>query len=199
MIIKSAIIVAFLTSSMVWAAAYKIDNSHSEIGFSVKHMMISNVKGFFSKYEGGFDYDEKAKTVSNVNVKIEVASVSTGEKKRDDHLTSPDFFDAGKYPTIEFKADKISGVEPGKTFKVPGTLTMHGVTKPITLQVEFHGSTVGMMGETRIGFTATTKVKRTDYGVTWNKTLDKGGVAVGEEVSVTIDSESIRPDTVKKK
>ena len=192
----SAMIVASLVgltlSTSAWAAKYQLDVSHTEIGFSVKHLVISKVKGHFGKFDGGFDYDSKAKTVTNVDIKIQSASVDTNDKKRDEHLSSPDFFDVAKFPVIEFKADKITGVEAGKTFKVPGTLTLHGVTKPVTLDVEFRGAATDPWGNEHLAFGATTEVKRADWGVKWNKSMDKGGVVVGEDVSIAIESEGVK-------
>ncbi len=188
----AALVVSLVSSSLVWAAAYKVDGSHSEVGFSVKHLMLTNVKGRFNKVEGGFDYDDKSKVVSKVDIKIDAASVDTNDKKRDEHLSSPDFFDVKKFPTIEFKADKITGVEAGKSVKVPGTLTIHGTTKPVTLDVDFRGTTTDPYGNERLVFGATTKIKRADWGITWNKAMDKGGVVVGEEVSISIESESVK-------
>ncbi len=185
-------IVALLSSSLVLAASYKIDASHSEVGFSVKHLMLSNVKGRFSRFDGGFDYDASSKILSKVNVKIEIASVDTNDKKRDEHLVSPDFFDAKKFATIEFKSDKVTGVESGKTIKVPGTLTLHGVSKPVTLDVDFRGSTMDPWGKERLVFGATAKINRNDFDIKWNKSMDKGGVVVGEEVVIAIESESVK-------
>ena len=182
--------IALVMSVPALAATYKLDGSHAEVGFKVKHLMLMNVKGRFNKAEGSFDYDEKAKTVSKVDIKVDVASVDTNEKKRDEHLVSPDFFDAKKFPTIEFKADKVSGVESGKSFKMPGNLTMHGVTKPVTLDVEFRGTTTDPYGNEKVVFSANAKIKRSEFGVSWNKTLDKGGVAVSDEVMIEIEAES---------
>jgi polyisoprenoid-binding protein YceI len=183
---------ALICSSLVWAANYKIDGSHSDVGFSVKHLMLTNVKGRFNKVEGSFSYDAKSKVLSKVDVKIDAASVDTNDKKRDEHLSSPDFFDVKKNPSLEFKADKVTGVEPGKTVEVPGTLTIHGITKPVTLDVEFRGITQDPYGNERLVFGAKTKIKRADWGMTWNKTLDKGGVVVGDEVTIDIESESVK-------
>ena len=181
-----------LGASTTWATAYKLDASHTEVGFSVKHLMLTNVKGRFNKVEGGFEYDEKSKTVSKVDIKIDAASVDTNDKKRDEHLTSPDFFDVKQYPNLEFKADKISGVEAGKTFKVPGTLSLHGVTKPVTLEVEYRGTAKDPWGNEHLVFAATAKINRSEWNVKWNKTMDKGGVVVGEEVSISIEAESLK-------
>lgn len=188
----SSALVSLLLSPSLWAATYNLDASHSEVGFSVKHLMLSNVKGRFGKFEGSFDYDAKTKTLSAVEVKVDIASIDTNEKKRDQHLASPDFFDAGKYPSMTFKADKVTGVEAGKSVQVPGTLTLHGVTKPVTLEVDFRGTTTDPYGNERLVFGATTKIKRSEFGVSWNKNMDKGGVVVGEDVAVSIEAESIK-------
>lgn len=172
------------------AAQYDLDGSHSEIGFSVKHLMLSNVKGRFNKFDGTFQYDEKTKTLSGLTAKIDVSSVDTNDKKRDEHLTSPDFFDAKKSQYMEFKADKVAGVEVGKTIKVPGVLTMRGVAKPVTLDVNFAGITQDFQKTEKVVFTATAKINRKDWGMSWNKSLDKGGVAVGEDVAITIEAEA---------
>jgi polyisoprenoid-binding protein YceI len=184
------LILLSLSSSIAFAAAFKMDPAHSEVGFSVKHLVYANVKGRFNKFEGGFSYDDKTKTATNIDVKIDAASIDTNDKKRDDHLMSDDFFDAKKFPALTFKADKITGVEPGKTFKVPGTLTMRGVAKPIALEVEFRGLTSDPWGNEKLIFGATTRIQRRDWGINWNKSLDKGGVVVGEDVVINIEGEA---------
>ena len=183
------IILALGLTQNARAATYKLDGSHTEIGFAVKHLMISTVKGRFNKFEGGFDYDEKSKTISKIDVKMDTSSIDTNDKKRDEHLQSPDFFDAKKFASLEFKADKLSNVEPGKSFKLPGTLTMHGVSKPVTLEVEFKGTATDPWGNEKVVFGASTKVKRADWGMSWNKSLDKGGFVVGEDVTIMIEAE----------
>jgi polyisoprenoid-binding protein YceI len=179
-------------ASAASAALYNIDGSHSDVGFKIKHLMLSNVKGHFNKVDGSFEYDEKTKTLTKVMVKIETASIDTHEKKRDEHLQSADFFDAVKHPTIEFTADKATGVEPKKSFKLAGKLKMHGVEKPVTLDVEFSGTTTDPYGNDRIVFSAAGKIKRSDFGLSWNKNLDKGGVVLGEDVNLEIESESVK-------
>ena len=179
-----------MTATTAQAAIYNIDGSHNEVGFKVKHLMLMNVKGRFNKTEGSFDYDTKTKTLSKVDIKVDASSVDTNDKKRDEHLVSPDFFDTKKFPKITFIADKVTGIEPGKSFKLPGNLTLHGVTKPVTLDVEFSGTTTDPYGNEKVVFSASGKIKRTDFGISWNKTLDKGGVAVSEDVSIEIEAES---------
>ncbi len=191
-------LVVLLGGTSGWAADYKLDTAHAGVNFSVRHLMISNVKGRFAKFDGGFDYNEKTKTLSKVEIKIDVPSIDTNNKKRDEHLVSGDFFHVEKFPSMTFKADKVGGVEPGKSFKLPGVLTLRGVTNPVTLDAEFIGMTVGMGGESRVGFAGTTKIDRTSFGVNWNKALDRGGVAVGNTVEISIEGEAIRSDSVKK-
>lgn len=171
------------------AAPFTLDQAHSSVEFSVKHLMVSNVKGKFEKVSGGFDFDTKSNELKNIDVSVEMNSVNTSDKKRDEHLVSPDFFDTAKFATMNFKSTKAVKVVKGKTTKVAGELTLKGITKPVVLEVNYAGETE-FMGMKKIGFTATTKIKRTDFGVTWNKTLDKGGVAVGEEVNVVIEGEA---------
>lgn len=182
-------LVAIFFSTQVYASPFTLDQSHSAVEFSVKHLMVSNVKGKFEKVSGGFDFDTQSNELKDVNMTIEMNSVNTSDKKRDEHLINADFFDTAKFSTMTFKTTKPVKVVKGKTAKVAGELTLKGITKPVVLDVVYAGETE-FMGMKKIGFTATTKIKRADFGVTWNKALDKGGVAVGEEVSVTIEGEA---------
>lgn len=198
MMMKTAILTAILAATgLAHAAPYKIDATHTEVGFKVQHLMISDVKGRFNKYEGSFDFDEKKNELKAIDVKIEAASIDTNNKDRDAHLNSDDFFATKKFPLITFKSDKVDGKDP-KNLKVSGTLTIHGVSKPVVLDVVNKGSAVDPWGNEKVGFSATTKVNRKDFGLNWNKTLDKGGVALGEEVSIMIDGEAAK-DVPKKK
>ncbi len=174
--------------SMAFAAEYVIDSAHSAAQFSVKHMMVSNVRGAFSKVTGTANIDEKDMTKSTVEAVIDATTVNTNEPKRDEHLRSADFFDTAKYPTITFKSTKVE--KAGENFKVTGNLTMHGVTKPVVLDVEgFTTEAKDPWGNTKRGGTATTKINRKDFGLGWNSVLETGGVAVGEEVAITLDLE----------
>ena len=173
-------------------STWEIDPAHTSIGFSIRHMMVSNVRGHFGKFSGTVKANEKDLTESTVEATIDVASIDTGNTKRDDHLRSPDFFDVAKYPTMTFKSRKITPAGD-KKWKVTGDLTMHGVTKEVTLDVE--GPTAEVkdpQGHVRAGATATTKLSRADFGITWSKTLDGGGLVVGDEVSVTIEVEGVK-------
>ncbi len=176
-------------SISAYADQYKIDTSHTEVGFSVKHLLISNVKGRFQKFSGTFEYDKTAKTLKNLNIDIDPSSISTNEKNRDEHLTSDDFFDVKKYKKITFKSDKSEFTADGKSLKVFGQLTIKNKELPVTLDVTINGE-AETNGTQKIAFTATTEINRKNWGISWNQNLDKGGVAVSEEVKITIEGES---------
>lgn len=178
-------------ASMSFAANYTLDPAHSEVGFSVRHLMISNVKGKFNKYDGKFVFDEKTGKLSGVEVNIDPKSIDTNDDKRDEHLRSPDFFDTAKYSKITFKGDKVESKD-GKPVKITGTLTMRGVTKPVTLDIDYRGTITDPWGNEKIGFGLTGKINRKDWGVSWNKALDKGGVTVGDDVAVNIEAEATK-------
>ncbi|WP_338864077.1 YceI family protein [Myxococcus stipitatus] len=185
--LKSAIAVLVALPSMALASTWTVDPAHSSAEFSVKHMMVTNVKGSFNIKDGTVNLDDKDVTKSTVEATLDAASVNTANAKRDEHLRAPDFFDTAKYPTITFKSKKVEKAGEGK-LKVSGDLTMHGVTKPVVLDVT--GPTKESKdpwGNTRTGVEATTKLNRKDFGLTYNTALETGGVAVGEEVSVTLD------------
>jgi polyisoprenoid-binding protein YceI len=148
------------------------------------------VKGTFDDVSGTINFDEKNVGKSSVDVKIMTTSVDTRTAKRDEHLRSADFFDVTKYPEMTFVSKKIIG--SGKKFKVEGDLSMHGVTKPVTLAVEYLGASKDPWGNMRAGFSATTKINRKDYGLTWNKALETGGVLIGDDVEVNIDIEAVK-------
>ncbi len=171
------------------AATWELDPAHSGIEFSVRHMMVSTVKGRFEKVKGTVELDEKDVTKSSVEVTIDLASVSTNEPKRDSHLKSPDFFDVAKFPTATFKSTKVQKAGKNK-LKVTGDLSLHGVTKPVVLEVE--GPTDAFkspFGTTVRGVHATGKIDRKDFEIGWNKVLDNGGVLVGNEVSLDLNAE----------
>ncbi len=172
--------------------AWKIDPAHTAAGFAVKHLMISTVRGEFKGVTGTVNWDRQDITKSTVEVSIDTSTVNTGEPKRDAHLKSPDFFDVAKFPTISFKSKKVEREEGGK-LKVTGDLTIRGVTKEVTLNVE--GPTAPVKdpwGNQRAALSATATVNRQDFGVKWNQTMDGGGVVVGDEVKITIDLEMVK-------
>jgi polyisoprenoid-binding protein YceI len=171
---------------------WNLDPAHSVAEFKVKHMMISNVKGSFNGLSGVLQLDETDYTHSTVEVSIPVASLKTGDDQRDGHLKSADFFDVEKFPTLSFKSTNIDSTG-GADYAVTGDLTLHGVTRPITIAVEdVSQPSKDPWGNLRIGFSGTTKVNRKDFGLTWNSALEAGGVLVGEDVTITLEIQFIK-------
>jgi polyisoprenoid-binding protein YceI len=171
------------------ASDWEVDSAHSTAGFAVKHMMVSTVRGGFEKVTGTIVLDDKDPTKSEIDVTIDANTINTRDSKRDTHLKSPDFFDVAKFPTIRWKSTKIEKAGGGK-LKATGDLTMHGVTKPVTLLVETLTPPVKTpWGKMVRGVSATGKLNRKDFGLNWNKALETGGVLVGEEVQLQIDAE----------
>jgi polyisoprenoid-binding protein YceI len=171
---------------------WNIDPAHSAAEFKVKHMMISNVKGSFSGLSGVLTEHASDSTLSSIEASVPVATISTGDAQRDGHLKSADFFDAEKYPTLNFKSTRVLHKAEGE-YNVTGDLTIHGVTKPVTFAVE-GPSAPGKdpWGNTRIGLSATAKINRKDFGLVWNAALETGGFLVGDEISVTLDVQFIK-------
>jgi polyisoprenoid-binding protein YceI len=166
---------------------YKIDPGHSQVGFSIRHF-FSKIPGKFNTYEGTIALDPQDLSKSVVEVSIDTASIDTGNKDRDSHLQSPDFFDAQKFPKMTFKSTSIVPQGTNKA-TMKGDLTMHGVTKPVTLDVEILGMGTGMGGRKTAGFEAKGKLNRQDFGVAWNKALEGGGAVLGDEVEIAINIE----------
>jgi polyisoprenoid-binding protein YceI len=185
-------IVTLSLPAMAFATTWNVDPEHSNIGFKVRHLMVSNVKGQFDKHTGVVDINDKDVTKSKVEVSIDTASINTNVQKRDDHLRSPDFFDAAKFPTMTFVSKKVAKAGKDK-LKVTGDLTLHGITKEVVLNVEGPtGESKDPWGVIRRGATASTKVNRKDFGLVWNKALETGGVVVGDEVTITLEVEMIK-------
>jgi polyisoprenoid-binding protein YceI len=179
----------FFSPALALAGTWDIDPAHSTVEFSVRHMMVTTVKGQFQKVKGTVELDEKDPNKSTVEVSIETASIDTREAKRDAHLKSPDFFDAAKFPTLTFKSTKIEKAGKGK-FKLTGDLSMHGITKSVVLAVEGPSASIkDPYGRTVRGVMATGKLDRKDWGMTWNKALDSGGFVVSDEVKLDINAE----------
>lgn len=170
--------------------AWEIDPSHSDATFSVKHMMFSTVRGHFNVLSGKLDIDEEHPENSWVEAQVDVTSVDTRSEQRDGHLRSPDFFDAEKYPTLTFKSTKVERVS-GDQYRVLGDLTMHGVTKPVVFNAEYHGQGKNPWGMQVAGLSAKTKINRKEWGLNWNAPLETGGVLVSEDVNIEIDLEAI--------
>lgn len=185
-------IFALSLPALASAATWTIDPEHSNIGFKVKHLMVSNVKGNFEKHSGTVEIDDKNITKSKVEVSIDTNSINTGVQKRDEHLRSADFFDVAKFPTMTFVSKKVA--KAGKDrLKVTGDLTLHGVTKEVVLDVEGPSKeSKDPWGNIRKGATATAKINRKDFGLNWNKALETGGVLVGEEITINLEIEMIK-------
>jgi len=174
-----------------FAAEYKVDKAHTTVSFKIRHL-FTNVAGRFDDFDGAVSFDPAAFADSTVSGAIQVASINTNNEKRDTHLRSADFFDVEKYPTITFKSTKVTDIDEAKnTAKLHGNLTMHGVEKPIVLDVAYLGTGKDPWGNTRGGFVATTTLNRKDFGITWNETLESGGLLLGEEVEVEINFEGM--------
>jgi Uncharacterized conserved protein len=165
---------------------WQIDTAHSSANFTIKHMMIAKVHGGFEKLSGSLVLDASDITKSSIEASIDAASINTREPQRDTHLKSADFFDVEKYPTLNFKSKKVE--RDGDDLKVTGDLTIHGITKETVFAVE--GPTEEMKdpyGNIKIGISATAKIKRKDFGLTWNAALEAGGVLVGDDVTISLD------------
>lgn len=170
--------------------SWNLDPVHTHIGFSVKHMMVTTVRGQFRAYRGTLRLDPKDFARSSFEGEIDVASIDTGVADRDTHLRSNDFFDAPNHPKIKFKSSRIEPKGEGE-FVVHGDITIRGVTKPIALDVEFHGTSKNPYGKTVAGLTASGTLNRKDFGVSFNALLETGGVAVGEKVKLEIEVEAV--------
>ena len=178
-------------ASLAGAATFDIDPSHSSASFKVRHMMISNVKGNFSKLTGSVEYDAAKAGATRIDTVIDASTITTAEPKRDAHLKSPDFFDVAKFPTITFKSKNVTRTGD-QQYKALGDLTIHGVTKQVTLAVDTTPEVKDPWGNTRFGASATTRINRKDFGLTWNQALEAGGVLVGEDVDTTIEVELVK-------
>jgi polyisoprenoid-binding protein YceI len=178
-----------LVAGTVQAETYNVDKAHSEVLFSVRHMGVSRVTGRFNDFTGVVNGDPAKPGESSVEFTIKAASIDTNDAGRDKHLRSADFFDVEKFPELTFKSSKITAKGQNQ-FDVTGTLTMHGVAKEVTLPVTLAGPVKDPRGNEKVGFEATAKLNRKDYGITWNRALDAGGVVVSDEVQVTINLEA---------
>ncbi len=176
-------------SRPVFAAIYDLDPQHTVVSFKIRHL-LSKVQGTFNEFEGQFEYEPGKPETWKAEATIQAASIDTRLKQRDDHLRSADFFEVEKYPTLTFKSTGVSNVTPTGAI-LNGVLTIHGVEKPVALDLKIHGVAKDPWGNTRSGFTTTTKVNRKDFGIEWNKALDTGGVLLGDEVEITIEVEGI--------
>ena len=169
---------------------WQIDVTHTHIGFTVKHMMVSTVRGHFKEYRGTVNIDPADFTRSTIEGEVDVASIDTGVGQRDDHLRTNDFFDAPNHPKITFKSTKIEGKGDGE-FAVHGDITIRGVTRPITFDVEFNGTSKNPWGKTVSGIAARATLNRKDFGVNYNAVLEVGGVAISEKVKLELEAEFV--------
>ena len=184
-ILASMVLVAGLAN----AVEYKLDKVHSNAEFSVKHLMITNVKGEFKDFNIKLDFDEKTKTINSFEGTAVVASIDTGIEKRDAHLKSPDFFDEVNHPNVKFVMTSYKA--DGNEGKMTGDLTIRGTTKQVTFDVEDIATIIDLQENKRVGFTIEGKINRMDYGLKWNKVLEAGGIAVGETVKITVEVQAV--------
>lgn len=173
-------------------ATWTIDTAHSEIGFKVKHLVISTVSGKFNAFEGKLEGEPADLTNAKISFSADIESIHTGNEQRDGHLKSGDFFDAASHPKLTFQSTSIE--KKGDDYKVAGDLTLKGVTKPVTLNVEFGGVQKSLYGQTVAGFEVTGKINRQDFGLTWSAVTEAGGVVVGDEVKLAANLEVIKQD-----
>lgn len=178
------------------ATTWNFDKTHSSINFSVRHLTISKVRGQFHDWDGTLELDDADITKSKVAVTIKAASLDTKEEKRDAHLRSPDFFEVETYPTLTFTSTSIEKLSDDE-IAVHGDLTIHGITKPVTLKTELGGVTKDPWGGVRTGFSAKVAINRKDYGLHWNAALEAGGVLVGEKVEIALEIEAIQKAATK--
>jgi len=187
-----ALVLCLAAPGLALSAPWEFDPAHTGVQFKVRHLMVSSVRGGFEKVSGKVTYNESDVTKSTADITIDAASINTNVAKRDEHLRSPDFLDVAKYPAITFKSKKVEKTGEGK-LRMTGDLAIKGVTKEVALDIE--GPTPPIKdpwGNARVGGTATTKINRKDFGLTWNAALETGGVAVGDEVEISIELEILR-------
>ncbi len=175
-----------MTISTPALTAWTIDAAHSEVGFAVKHLMISTVRGCFGTVSGTVAFPEGAYAEGTVDVTIDAASIDTREERRDTHLRSADFFDVEKFPALTFRSRRVQAIK-GDTFQVVGDLTIKGISREVVLDVEVEGFQKDPWGNQKAGFSASTRVNRKDFGLTWNQALETGGLLVGDEIRISLD------------
>jgi len=177
------------TTTLKQTVTWQIDPAHSSVDFAVRHLMISKVRGTLRVTSGEIVTPAGRHIPTSIKATIDAASVNTREPDRDNHLRSADFLDVERFPTIEFRSTSITP-KNDRQFVVFGDLTLHGVTKPVTLEAEFEGQGTDPWGKSRVAYSATTKINRKDFGLTWNQALETGGVLVGEEIEITLAVEA---------
>jgi len=180
-----------LLPALLFARNLTFDKAHTKVGFKIKYLMFSHVYGNFNDFNGKIDYDEKKKKANSIQVTIKSKSISTNHTKRDKDLRSPNFFDVKKYPTITFVLSKPQKLRKGKRTALKGTLTMHGTSKKVVLNTIYYGKVKDPMGNLHFPFKASTVLNRKDFGLTWNKALESGGLLVGEKVTIEIEGQLV--------
>jgi polyisoprenoid-binding protein YceI len=171
-------------------AVWNFDKTHSSANFSVRHMMVTTVRGSFSDMDGVLNFDPANPAAASVEATIKAASINTGVADRDNHLRSADFFDVEKFPTLTFKSTSVK-LNDNNSGVVTGDLTIKDVTRPVTLEVEYLGEQPSPFGDRRVGFSATTKINREDFGLTWNVALETGGVLVSKDIKIELDLQAV--------
>jgi polyisoprenoid-binding protein YceI len=170
---------------------WNIDGAHSGINFSIRHMVVSKVRGRFTKFSGALQLDDADLTRSTLDVHIDASSIDTGTQQRDDHLRSADFFDAEKYPELHFQSSRIEKLAKDN-YRVVGDLTIKDVTREVALDVEYGGQAKDPWGNQRAGFIASTSIDRKDFGLKWNQVLEAGGVLVGDKVTIELEIQAVK-------
>jgi len=186
------VLLLLIIPQLTLADSWKIDPAHTTVEFKIRHLMVSWVKGVFTDVQGSAVVNDSDYTKSSIKVEIATASINTNNKKRDDHLRSPDFFDVATHPFLSFVSNEVV-VADGKPIQIVGDLTIHGETRTVTLVVaDFSQTVIDPWGNTRRGASASTTINRKDFGLTWNKALEAGGVVVGDEVRISLEVEFIK-------
>ena len=187
-----ALVLGLVVPTLGHAATWEVDPVHSTVGFAIRHMMISTVRGHFRTFTATATGDPAAPTAATIVATIDATTIDTANEKRDTHLKTADFLDVEKFPTIVFMSKKIESAGQGKV-KVTGDLTLHGVTKQVVVDVEGPTPTIkDPMGNTKAGAHATARINRKDFGIVWNKAMDGGGIMLGEEIDISIDIEAVK-------
>lgn len=185
------LLMAMVFSLPALGAPYDIDTSHSSVGFQIKHMAISKVNGSFTDFTGSIDFDPANPGALTAEVVVQMASVDTGNEKRDDHLRNEDFFNVEKFPTMTFKTTSVK-MKGEDEAVVKGDLTMHGETRSVQLDLEINGTITDPWGNERVGASLSGKINRRDWGLTWSKTMEAGGLMVGNDVKLSLEIEAIK-------
>ncbi len=186
--LRTIVALSLLSPLLASAAEYELDATHSYVGFTIRHMMVVNQRGQFQKARGLLRYDDGDPARSSVEAAVDLASIDTREPKRDEHLRSPDFFDVARYPTMTFRSTRFERV--GERWKITGELSLHGVTRPVVLDAgPLSPESRDPYGVVKVGTSATSTINRKDFGLTWNRVLETGGIAVGDDVQIVLELE----------